>query len=167
MSYREKRFFFGHECGDLPMIFTSFTKSQVEIIGKSHHQWQKIVKHDYKWVILYLTCYYMSWTQNSAKTIINHSLCHCRRGRFFVTSPQLICDVTRIRGTSIVTSCSLIVLAHANWRKSNLHKWITTVNIDFSPPSILNIQMGLFSIYALTMSSPMSKHVMNITSLIV
>ena len=38
-----------------------------------------------------------------------------------VTSSQLICDVTRRRGTDIMTSYSLIVLAHANWRKDDLH----------------------------------------------
>ena len=53
-----------------------------------------------------------------------------------VTSSQLICDVMRTRGTGIVTSYSSIVLARANWRKGDLHQWITTVNINFSPPSI-------------------------------
>ena len=38
-----------------------------------------------------------------------------------VTSSQLICDVTRTQGTGIVTSYSLIVLSHANWRKGDLH----------------------------------------------
>ena len=53
-----------------------------------------------------------------------------------VTSPQLICDVTRTWGTGIVTSYSSIVLARANWHKGELHLWKTTVNIDFSSPSI-------------------------------
>ena len=51
-------------------------------------------------------------------------------------SSQLICDVTRTRGTSIVTSYLLIVLALANWCIGDLHKRITTVNIDISPPGI-------------------------------
>ena len=38
-----------------------------------------------------------------------------------VTSPQLICDVTRTWGTDIVTSYSSIVLARVNWNKSYLH----------------------------------------------
>ena len=38
-----------------------------------------------------------------------------------VTSPQLICDVTRKLDTSIVTSYSSIVLARANWRKGDIH----------------------------------------------
>ena len=38
-----------------------------------------------------------------------------------VTSTQLICDVTQMRGTGIVTSYSSIALAHANWRKGDLH----------------------------------------------
>ena len=53
-----------------------------------------------------------------------------------VTSPQLVCHIMRKLGTGIVTSYSSIVLAHANWSKSNLHKWITTININFSPPGI-------------------------------
>ena len=38
-----------------------------------------------------------------------------------VTSSQLIGDVTRTRGTGIVTSYSSIVIARANWRKGDLH----------------------------------------------
>ena len=38
-----------------------------------------------------------------------------------VTSPQLICDVTRTHGTGIVTSYSPIVVARANWHKSDRH----------------------------------------------
>ena len=38
-----------------------------------------------------------------------------------VTSPQLICDLTRTRGAGIVTSYSSIVLARANWNEDDLH----------------------------------------------
>ena len=38
-----------------------------------------------------------------------------------VTSPLLICDVTRTTDTGIVTSYSLIVMARANWHKDDLH----------------------------------------------
>ena len=38
-----------------------------------------------------------------------------------VTSLQLICDVTQMRVTGIVTSYWSIVLARANWRKGDLH----------------------------------------------
>ena len=38
-----------------------------------------------------------------------------------VTSPQLICDVTRTWGTGIVRSYSSIVLAGANWHKGDLY----------------------------------------------
>ena len=37
-----------------------------------------------------------------------------------VMSPQLICHVTQMRGTGIVMSYSLIVLAHENWYKGDL-----------------------------------------------
>ena len=38
-----------------------------------------------------------------------------------VTSPQLICDVTRTPDTGIVISYSSIVMARANWGKGDLH----------------------------------------------
>ena len=53
-----------------------------------------------------------------------------------VTSPQLICDVPWMCVTGIVTSYSSFVLARANWRKGDLHQWLTTVNIDYSTPGI-------------------------------
>ena len=49
-----------------------------------------------------------------------------------MTSPHLICDITPY-GTGIVAPYLSIVLARANWHKNDLHQWITTVNIDFSP----------------------------------
>ena len=74
------------------------------------------------------------------QTIIDRSFAIVARDGLFwldiVMSSQLICDVTRTLGTDIVTSYLSIVLARANWRKGDLHKWITTVNIDFSPPGI-------------------------------
>ena len=78
------------------------------------------------------------------KTITDRWFRHCivaTDGPFWlciVTSPQLICDVRRTWGTCmcIVTSYSSIVLARANWRKGDLHTWITTVNFDFLPPGI-------------------------------
>ena len=56
-----------------------------------------------------------------------------------MTSPQLICDVARTWGTGTVTLYSSIILARANWRKGDLHKCITIVNIDFSPPVIYGL----------------------------
>ena len=50
-----------------------------------------------------------------------------------VSSPQLICDVTRKQGIGIVTSYSSIVIARA---KVALHLWITIVKIDFMPSRI-------------------------------
>ena len=75
------------------------------------------------------------WKQST----ISHFAIVAKDGLFWlgiVTSPQLICDVTRTRDTSVVTSYSSIVLAHAKCRKGVLHWWITTVNIDFSSPGI-------------------------------
>ena len=53
-----------------------------------------------------------------------------------VTYHGLICDVTRTCGIGIVMSYSSIVFAWANSRKGDFHLWITTVNIDISPPGI-------------------------------
>ena len=48
----------------------------------------------------------------------------------------VICDITRTWHTAIVTSYSLIVLERINCRKGDHHKWITTVNINFSATGI-------------------------------
>ena len=56
---------FGHDWGDLP-IFSWVTKSWVKIIGKSLHEWSKIVIYGNEWIILFLTRYFMSWTHHSA-----------------------------------------------------------------------------------------------------
>ena len=61
---------FGHEWGDLPMIFTSD-----EVTSENHWQMtsrvtKKIVIHGNKCIILFLTRYFMSWTHDSAKS--NH-----------------------------------------------------------------------------------------------
>ena len=61
---------------------------------------------------------------NPLKTIIERFAIVAKGGIFWlsiVTSPQLICDVTRTRETGIVTSYSSIVIARANWRKCDLH----------------------------------------------
>ena len=73
------------------------------------------------------------------KTIIADFAIVAKDGLFrfsIVTSLPLICNVTRMRVTGIVTSYSPIVVARVNWRKGNLHQWITAVNIVFSPPGI-------------------------------
>ena len=64
----------------------------------------------------------MSWTHDSAKTLIDYSsITHfdnvTKDGVFLlsiVTSTQFICGVKRMRGTGIVTPYSSTVLAHAN-----------------------------------------------------
>ena len=121
--------------------FSRVTKSRVKIIGKSHHEWPKMVIHGDKCIILFLIRYFISWTHNSAKNkpSIGHSAIVAKDGIFWLrimTSSQLLCDVTRTWGTGIVSSYSSIVLARDNWRKGDLHWWITTANIDFSPHGI-------------------------------
>ena len=40
--------------------FSQVTKSQVKIIGKSHHKGPKFIIHGNQWIILFLTCYLMA-----------------------------------------------------------------------------------------------------------
>ena len=68
----------------------------------------KIIIHSNECIILFLLCSFMSWTHNSAKnkSSIPHSAIVAKDGIFWlsiVTSPQLICDVTRMWGTGIMT----------------------------------------------------------------
>ena len=51
----------------------------------------KIVIHGNECIILFLTRYFMSWTHNPAKTIIDRSFCNCRQRRWFLAKH---CDVT-------------------------------------------------------------------------
>ena len=86
----------------------------------------KIVIHGNKCIILFLTRYFMSLEHTILlkTSLIAHFATVAKDGLFWlriVTSPELICDVTLTRDTSIVTSHSSIVVAHANWRKSDLH----------------------------------------------
>ena len=72
--------------------------------------------HGNECIILFLKRYFMKITHHSAKN--NH--------QSFISPLSLrtvFADGTRTRGTGIVTS---IILARANWRKAELHKWITT-----------------------------------------
>ena len=46
------------------MLF--FHSWRVKIIGKSHHEWPKIVIHGNECIILFLTRYFMSWTHHPA-----------------------------------------------------------------------------------------------------
>ena len=95
------------------MIFTSDEVTSENYWQITTRVKKKIVIHGNKYIILFLTCYFMFWTHHSTKN--NNQLLILslspRNGIFWlciVTSPQLICDVTR---TSIVTSYLLIVLA--------------------------------------------------------
>ena len=46
--------------------FSRVTKSRVKIIGKTPHEWPKIVIHGNECIILFLTRYFISWTYRSA-----------------------------------------------------------------------------------------------------
>ena len=117
--------FFGHEWGDLPMIFTSD-----EVTSDNHWQITSRVTKKSLFTITNVLFYflhailYLEHTVPLKKTSIAHFAIVARDGLFWlniVTSSQLICDVKRTRGTGIVTSYSSIVLARANWRKGDIH----------------------------------------------
>ena len=102
------------------------TSSLVKLLANRITSDTKIVMHGNECIILFFTCYSMSLNaQFSEKQLsIADFAIVTEDGLFWfniVTSPQLICDVTRTRVTGIVTSYSSIVLARANWRKSDLH----------------------------------------------
>ena len=71
------------------------------------------------------TLFYVMNTQIRYKLSSSAHFAIVAKGGIFwlsiVTSPQLICDVTRTRETGFVTSYLSIVIARANWRKSDLH----------------------------------------------
>ena len=119
--------FFGHEWGDLAIIFTSDEVTSEKSLANHLTSDQNIVIHGNECIILFLTRYFMSWAHNFARqkqSSIVRFVIVVKEGLFclsIVTSLQLICDVTRTRDTSIVTSYSSIVLARANWRKGDLH----------------------------------------------
>ena len=87
---------------------------------------QKIVIHGNECIILFLTRYFFhpEHTIPLKQLSIADFAIVAKDGVLrlgIVTSPQLIFDVTRTKGTGIVTSYSSIVLACANWRKGDLH----------------------------------------------
>ena len=54
------------EWGDLPMIFTSDEVTSKKSLANHLTSDKKIVIHGKEYIILFLTCYFMSWTHHSA-----------------------------------------------------------------------------------------------------
>ena len=129
---------FGHEWGDLSMIFKSD-----EVTRENH--WQ-IVSRETKKVLFTVTnisFYFLhaiwyhehkipiknnNWSLNSPLSLRTVWIS-------IVASPQMVCDVTQTWSTGIVTPYSSIILAGASLRKGGLHWWIT-MSIGFSSPGI-------------------------------
>ena len=136
MSYRELQFLVTSE-----VICQWFSRSyKWKSLANHITSDQKIVIHGNEYTILFLTHYSMSWTQHSAKKL---SIVH-----FAIVAKEDFSELTLwCHHSWSVTSRECKVLAlwrhirrlflHAQiWCKCDLHQWITTVNIDFSPPSI-------------------------------
>ena len=95
------------------MIFTSS-----KVTGEKYCQIAsgvtKIVIHGNPYIILFLTHYFMPWTDKFAKIITDSFFAMvAENGRFWVRiarSPQLICDITRTQDTGIETSYSSMFL---------------------------------------------------------
>ena len=111
--------FFGHEWGDFSMIFMSENQWQIA-------SWviKKIVIHINECIILFLTCHFVSCEHKIPlkQSLITHCVIVAKDSLFWhsiVMSPQLICDVMRTQGASIMTSYLLFVLAYANWHKGD------------------------------------------------
>ena len=94
------------------------------------HEWKSLANHltsDQKSLftvknVLFYFLHAILYLEHTVplQTIIGRSFRHCS-WLDIVTSSQLICDVTGMRGTGIVTSYSSIVLARPNWHKIYLH----------------------------------------------
>ena len=115
----------GHEWGDLPTIFTSD-----EVTSENHWQIASRVTQKSLFMVTDVLFYFLHaiWCPEHPIPLKQLSIADfaivAKDGLFWfsiVTSPQLICDVTRMYDTGIVTSYSSIVLARANWRKGDLH----------------------------------------------
>ena len=76
--------FFGHEWGDLAMIFTSDEVTSEKSLVNDLTSGQNIVIHGNECIILFLTRYFMSWAHSFANTIVDISFRHCRQGRSFL-----------------------------------------------------------------------------------
>ena len=84
-------------------------------------QWFSLVTN---YFMSYTLLYVMNTQFCEKHSHVTHFAIVAKDGRFWLgimTSPQLICDVTRTRDTSIVTLYLSIVLARANCHKGDLH----------------------------------------------
>ena len=76
-------------------------------------------------LLCFLHAIWCPWTHNSQKQLPIADFAIAAKDSLFwfiiVTSPQFVCDVTRMYDTGIVTSYAKIVFARANWLKGNLH----------------------------------------------
>ena len=116
---------FCHEWGDSAMIFTSD-----EVTSENHCRIASRVTEKSSFTVTNVVFYFSHAIlchehTNPLKLSSNaHFAIVVKDGLFWLsimTSPQLICDVTRTRDTGIVTSYSSIVIARVNWRKGDLH----------------------------------------------
>ena len=115
----------GHEWNDLPIIFTSdevTIENLWQIASRVTQQSLLMVTNELSYFSHAILC-----TKHNIplkQLLVADFAIVGKDGLFWpsiVTSPQLICDVTRTWGTGIVTSYSSIVLARANLRKGDLH----------------------------------------------
>ena len=128
--------------------FSWVTKSLVKIIGKSSHEWSKKLLFVVTNVLLYflraiLCLEYIIPLQ----TWFAHVGIVAKDGLFWlniVMSSQLICDVTRTRGTGIVRSYSSIVFAGAHhWSPISLVPHLIDPPSHWSPISLVPHVIGL------------------------
>ena len=113
MGYRDERFW-GHEWGDLPIIFMSNGLT-------SENHWKIASRVTPK------SLFNAIWCPEHIIPLKQLSIADfgiVAKDSLFLfsimTSPQLICDVTRMLDIGIVMSYSSIVLARANGRKGDL-----------------------------------------------
>ena len=114
---------------ELPWI-TIFGSQVRRFANRFEDDWQIASRVTYQSLITltFVLFYFLhaSWCLKHTITLKHLSIADfaivAKSGLFWlniVMSPQLICDVTRTRGTGIVASYLSIVLARANWRKGD------------------------------------------------
>ena len=126
--------------------FSRVTKSRMKIFGKSHHEWPKKSLFTVRNVLFYflhaILCPEHNSTKNKHRSLISPLspttvfpdlvLWHHQSWSMTSRDPKVL--------ALWLPWHSSIVLALANWHKGDLHEWITTVNINFSPPGINSLE---------------------------
>ena len=119
--------------------FSRVAKSRVKIIGKSHHEWPKIVIYGNKYIIILLTRYTRYWTYNFAKNNHRSLISHLLRGTVFSDLA-----LRRHHGWSVTSSERELLALWRHFRRLFLHAHICTKAIfisEYAPKVVSAIEI--------------------------